>query len=246
MIWFFVLACGITWLCGAPTVLAYLQHRPPSSGALALAGLSAFGPTLAALLVARGVRGSIVWRWQTHFRWLAIGIAMPIVVHQLANVLAVAVGSPPERWLYLPERPEDFAALVVFPIGEELGWRGYAQPRLTDRYGMVRGSLVVGAVWTVWHVAMMVRPDGSYAWLDLATLAVQLPLHSVLIGWLYERSGRSLAVPLAIHAAAHVDNAMRIPAHAWTLRVLHVAVLLVLVLLVAVRRPARLPACGPT
>ena len=76
---FFVLACGFTWLMDLSLLLAWTQQVEPPAHALPLAGLGAFGPTLAALLVAgwrhelRGVFG----RWRTNPLWIAVGLLMP-------------------------------------------------------------------------------------------------------------------------------------------------------------------------
>ena len=43
-------------------------------------------------------------------------------------------------------------AINMFPaLGEEVGWRGYMMPRLKERFGLLNGRLLGGAVWGVWH-----------------------------------------------------------------------------------------------
>ena len=137
------------------------------------------------------------------------------------------LGGHPAQWLYPPTTPEQIAALVVFPLGEEFGWRGFAQPRLVRRYGPVKGSLVVGAGWGLWHLLYAVTPQhAGFDALGFGLLLVELPLYSVIIGWVFERSGRSLAVAVAFHAGAHLDNIQRAPRTDLRLQGLHLAVLL--------------------
>ena len=45
------------------------------------------------------------------------------------------------------------------PLGEELGWRGYALPRLLSFLSPARASLVVGVAWAIWHAPLIVFPD---------------------------------------------------------------------------------------
>src|SRR5574337_857223 len=45
-----------------------------------------------------------------------------------------------------------FYLLTTGPLGEELGWRGFALPRLLKRFNPFVASLVLGAIWGVWHL----------------------------------------------------------------------------------------------
>ncbi len=211
---FFVLACGITWLMDLSLVLAWTQQIEPPAHALPLAGLGAFGPTLAAVVVAgwrhelRGVFG----RWRTNPLWIAVGLLMPGALHLVATLIEVALGGTPAQWFYPPVLPESVAALVVFSVGEEFGWRGYAYPRLAALRGPVVGSLILGVVWGVWHLGMMFTPDGHAPdprSFGLDTL--ELALYSVVFAWVFERAGRSMAVAIAMHAGGHLDNVHHAP-----------------------------------
>ena len=207
---FFALACAITWLLALPTAVAWMRHQPPAPAALACAGLSAFGPLLAAVVVAarqrqlRVVFGKLGgWRVSG---WILLALAAPALVHVVATALFVAAGGRPAQWLHPPTTPEALAALVVFPLGEEPGWRGFAYPRMTARFGIVRGALLLGAAWGVWHLAYSVTPDGRFDALGFALLVIELPLYSVVLAWLFERANRSLTVAIAFHAGAHLDH----------------------------------------
>jgi membrane protease YdiL (CAAX protease family) len=49
-------------------------------------------------------------------------------------------------------------SLVSGPLNEEFGWRGYALDRLFYRFGFLRASLLLGIIWTVWHLAWYFTP----------------------------------------------------------------------------------------
>jgi membrane protease YdiL (CAAX protease family) len=206
---FFVLACAFTWLMDLSLVTAWMRQTPVPAYALMLAGLGAFGPTLAAAVVAgrRGELGAVFGRWRTHPAWLVVGLLTPMALHLPATLLEVGLGGSPAQWFYPPVRPEHFAAMIAFSIGEEFGWRGYAYPRLAALHGPVPGSLILGVVWAVWHLGMLFTPDGRAPdpWL-LGYHGVELALYSVVFAWVFERGGRSMAVAIALHAGAHLDN----------------------------------------
>lgn len=226
---FFFLACAITWGLAAPLALAWIEQVDPPGYALALAGLSAFGPTLAAVLLARreGRLRAIFSRWRTHPGWIVLALFTPMALHMVANALELALGGRPAEWVYLPVTSAHVAALVVFSLGEELGWRGYAHPRVTARLGMVRGSLVLGAVWGVWHLAYYVTPSGSFDALGFGLCLVELPPYALVFAWIFERASRSMGVAIALHAGAHLDNLHRAPESELRVRVLYLVVVVV-------------------
>ena len=95
------------------------------------------------------------------------------------------------------------------PVGEEFGWRGFAQPRLQRRYGPLVASLLIGTVWGVWHLPSFFAPLGV-----VGALAAELGMgflipytlgtiaNSVLMTWLYNRSKASaLIAGIVWHAA---------------------------------------------
>ena len=49
--------------------------------------------------------------------------------------------------------------LVGNGFGEETGWRGFALPRLQDRFGPLGGTLVLGGLWACWHAPLFVVND---------------------------------------------------------------------------------------
>jgi membrane protease YdiL (CAAX protease family) len=227
---YFVLACAITWTMASPAALAWMRHRSPVPLAVAGAGLSAFGPLLAALVVAGRKRElrQVFGRWRTRPGWVPLALLATPLVHLIATALFVAIGGHPDRWFHPPNTPEAAAALVVFPLGEEFGWRGFAHPRMVSRYGAVRGALILGVVWGLWHLMYTITPTASgFDPFELAMIMTELPFYSLLIAWVFERADRSMAVALAFHAGAHLDHIERAPRSDPRLHLLHLAVLAV-------------------
>jgi CAAX protease family protein len=228
---FFALACAITWALDSPLAFAWATHREPPAYAIPMTGLGAWGPTLAALVLAarRHQLRSVFGRWRVSPIWIIAGLFVPLAVQLPATLIEVLLGGHPAHWFYPPTRPEHFAALVMFPFGEEFGWRGFAYPRLEQRHGPVVGSLILGVVWGLWHLGMMFAPDPLRA-LPPETIfifMVELALWSVVMAWFFERGNRSIAVAIALHAGAHIDNVSRAPEAEVRLRILRFVVLAV-------------------
>lgn len=131
------------------------------------------------------------WRvTRADFVWLfpASGEALPIFVAHMfvMQLVGVAIVSP----------------LMAF--GEEIGWRGFLQWRLVRRWGMWKGTLLVGLIWAYWHVGFMLaghNGGGEHAVVNaLVLFPSQLVVVSFLYAWLVHRTG-SVLPAICAHAA---------------------------------------------
>jgi membrane protease YdiL (CAAX protease family) len=93
----------------------------------------------------------------------------------------------------------DYSTLLGGPLGEEPGWRGYALPRLERALGPVRSSLVLGLLWTGWHLPLFLYPGWTSAplWIYVLFLTGQ----SVLLTYGTNLAGFGIITPIAMHAA---------------------------------------------
>jgi membrane protease YdiL (CAAX protease family) len=228
LVLFFALAFAITWLLDIPLVLATVRQVPLSPVGMLMAGLGAWGPNLAALIVAarHGSLRGVFGRWRTAPIWIAVGLFTLPGLHLPATLAEVALGGQPAHWFYPPVRPELVAALVMFSVGEEFGWRGFAYPRLARRYGPVNGSLILGTLWAVWHLGMWFTPAGPPTLAAFGLGILELTAGSVVVAWVFERGNRSMAVAIALHMGAHLDNTFRAPETEVRLRILRFLVLI--------------------
>src|SRR5262249_50036769 len=87
--------------------------------------------------------------------------------------------------------------------GEEVGWRGYALPRLTDRLGLAPASLVLGIVWAAWHFPLFFIPGTSTDGQSFPLYLLQVTAISVTMAWLYCRTGGSRLLVMLFHAAVN-------------------------------------------
>jgi membrane protease YdiL (CAAX protease family) len=225
---YYTYACAITWLLTAPTALAWTRHQAPSAIALAAIGFSAFGPLFAALLVAgpRRQLAEVFGHWRSQPHWIALALLAPFTIHFIATLSFALLGGHPAHWVHPPTTAEAYAALLVFPLGEEFGWRGFAYAPLVRRFGLVKGNLLLGTGWGFWHLAYSITPEAAgFDVLSFSLTMLELPLYSLLIAWVFERSNRSMLVALAFHAGAHLDHIERDQQVGLGLHAAHLAVL---------------------
>ena len=107
-------------------------------------------------------------------------------------------------------------ALPFGPLGEELGWRGFALPRLLSRFGPVTVSLLLGGFWTPWHIPMMLFSSGASlpSFLTLSVTAVliylvQLTVATALMTLLFLRTNGSVLLVVLAHLTFNsADNVL--------------------------------------
>jgi membrane protease YdiL (CAAX protease family) len=206
---FFLLALALAipaWVVGARTGIMLLPGLP-------IAAVSVLAPVLAGLILtwrdggvadaraflarAVDVRRIPDWRWCAALLLLPLGIGVAtFFALRLAGVAVPAPNISPVTVVSLS------ALFLVAGTCEELGWSGYAIDPLQARWGPLRASLIVGAVWVVFHyvpLAQAHRSLGWIAWWTLGTLSQR-----VIMVWLYNRTGRSVAGASLFHASTNL------------------------------------------
>jgi membrane protease YdiL (CAAX protease family) len=88
-------------------------------------------------------------------------------------------------------------------LGEEIGWRGFLAPRMTETLGFTRGAITTGILWTVWHLPLLLFADYNNAtpwWFGLTCFTVMVLSMSIIMAWLRQRSG-NLWTAVIFHAS---------------------------------------------
>jgi membrane protease YdiL (CAAX protease family) len=221
---FFVLAYAFSWVLWLPVVLG-------AAGAVRTLSFVAggFGPALAGAVVTWLADGESVraWarrivRWRVAPRWYLAALGLPLVVVALASVAMASLGVDVDLSL-LPGRLSLVLTSYVFVAlvgggNEEPGWRGFALPRLQERYAPVRATLVLGVVWAFWHLPqLLVDPNAAYGFAWLAEEAPGILLRVVnivgfafLLTWLYNET-ESVLLAILLHAGINTANSTLVP-----------------------------------
>lgn len=241
--WFLLLAFGVSWSLWAGAVLA-----TDTAWATVLRGAGTFGPALGALLLAGGpgerrllLRAHVRFRgaWRTT---LAALLAPPVLV---GVALWVDVAGGAEPGIAWPE-PFQWPLIVGYvlvlggPLGEELGWRGHALPKLERRFGPVWATVLVGAIWTAWHLPLFLMPGTVQQDIPLWLFSWQILATSFLYTWVRHRAPASLVPALALHTSFNVTVGVVLTGSTSTPQLRPLVIALVLATAVAavlVRRP---------
>ncbi len=90
--------------------------------------------------------------------------------------------------------------------GEEVGWRGYALPRLAARFGLARASVLLGIIWAAWHLPLFYISGTDTTGQSFPLYLLGVTALSVAIAWLYARTNGSLLLTMLMHAAVNNTN----------------------------------------
>ena len=186
---FYVLTLTLSWGYWF-TLIALGKHVMPGNNVSHFPGL--LGPMLAAMAVTAAMGGRTALRELSGrmFRLrpnraakLMLALS-PLALGALACVVMLALGKPlptPTAFAHFPGLPEYWPLLGVVVVvvmvngfGEETGWRGFLTERLLPQQGRFRATLIVAALWSLWHLPLF--------WLNAGMAALVGP---VLIGWLF-------------------------------------------------------------
>lgn len=212
LIAYFALAYGISWsgiviVLGA-TGFDLANLRPLDTGiifALMLLGPSASGLSMTAHLEGRAglcrLWLSLV-RWHVGIRWYALALmTMPVVLLAVLWPLGILLDPAFEPRFQWPL----FAIGLVAGSFEEIGWTGFATPRLLARQRLFVAGLSLGLGWALWHVLVDFRQNFTMmgiAWLlEFAVFYLgALTAYRLLMTWIFANT-RSLLLAVLMHAS---------------------------------------------
>lgn len=185
----------------------------------------AMGPSIAAfivVLIVGGKRGFVdlvrpFGRWRASLGTWGIAILGPAVLYLLGLGAYLLMGGEAPPFTMVREElnliPLYLVMVVLMPwngpVGEEFGWRGYALPKLQNKYGPLIASLVIGSIWGIWHLPSFFAPQGVIGAIATALgMVFLIPYtlgtiaNSIFMTWLYNKSKASALIAGIIWHAA--------------------------------------------
>ena len=229
LFFFFLLAYAISWSLFIPYVLAewgilqgnytlfYIFHT--------------FGPTLAAIIMTAVIAGRSglhelrqrIRQWRAPWQWylfILLGIPALVLLGIVVQPGALA-GFHDLTPLLLVSYP--ILYVVTFfgggPLGEEIGWRGFALPRMQANYGPLWGTLSLGILWTCWHLSdFLTASKGGGAGTGFTIFLTNFPIFTlavvslaIIMTWIYNHTGGSIFIAILAHASVNILEVLLIP-----------------------------------
>jgi uncharacterized protein len=194
---FFTLALGVTWLAFIP----YYQSTDSIPW-------FTFGPTVAGFTMAAVTGGfkkvkslvAATFRWKVNPIWYVAAIGVPFATQLVSILLNPLFGSAAPAWGNIPPLMEILPMVALFavfsgPLGEEIGWRGFALPKLLETRSALAASLIVGSVWAVWHLPLILVGDFTAYGAFMPVIA------AFAFTWISQNAKGSVLLAILMHAS---------------------------------------------
>lgn len=228
------------------TAISFVGNKMGPVWAVVLYLIGGFVPSgvaVALVSLREGKTGlSELWRRMTQFRigWRVYLAAVAVVVFGTACQIGLntLLGQAFDPKLFLVQLPSFLPLLVLGPLSEELGWRGYAQDRLQSRWSPQLAGVIVGIVWAFWHLPLFFMPGTSQHELHVPFVGFLIGIvsMSVMFAWLHNHSGGSIWTAIFFHwiytysAQVVATGVTRNPVYNWLEYVPYVLAALLIVL----------------
>ena len=202
------MALLFSWVSVIPKIL---KPELPVEPFLILGALT--GPTLSSVIVIAITEGKIglgmflrrYWQWQAGIVWWLIVLFGILIALNLVATLflgtVILTGFFANFGAIFPTYMMTLILGVILgPLWEEGGWRGFALPRLQKQYGPIVGSIILGTVWAVWHV-----PGYLGEWMEsvFPALLIYCIGFSIIANWIYNNVGGSILLMILLHSSSN-------------------------------------------
>lgn len=209
---YFFLTYAVSWVGAFLVAAPHLIHGEsvPKTTGLLMFPVMLLGPACVGIFLTGKIDGKIglqnlrfrMCRFSFPAQWYAVLLIPP------ALVLAVLFGL---KYFVSPIfTPNIFLAGIAFGcvagFVEEIGWSGYAFPKLRVRFGGVKASILLGLLWGTWHLPVIdylgtAVPHGPFLFRYFLVFVAAMTAIRILIGWLYVHTG-SVLIAQCMHASS--------------------------------------------
>ena len=224
---FFLLAFIISWAIWIPQAVTTLGiYKSAISIESPLNLIAVWGPGLAAIILSvlakskEGVKKLFhpIKYWRVGIHWYIFVLFYPIGKWLAAYIIDILLGqsyklgpSPILSFFNLPEQaimiPIAVVSTFLNTLGEEVGWRGFALPKLQVKYTAFVSTIIIGLFWGFWHIPMWI----AQGYVDLSLLPIitktlsMVPL-AIIFTWVYNSTKGSLLLVWLFHASITITG----------------------------------------
>lgn len=189
--------------------ISFVSDVKGPAWAIALYIVGGFVPSLLAIFLTwkkegiSGLRilGQRIIQFKLGWRWYGYTLLIVFAGTTGQLIISKLLGNTFDGHLFLAQLGNFLPLLILGPLSEEIGWRGYALGRLQTRWNALTSSLIVGLVWGLWHLPLFMMVGTSQHELGVPFIAflIKLIVSSIIYTWLYNNTKQSLWSAILLH-----------------------------------------------
>jgi len=226
---YFVIAFTGTWALLLPFALSRGEHglgilpfRSDIVFLIAFVLATLAGPALASLTVTALTAGRAGVRqllrrcvhWRVGMRWYLIAVFSFLLIYLLGYSTFLGINVPDallSQWhlLFTVFVPQAVFNIVTASFAEELGWRGFALPRLQHRYGPVRATVILGTLHGLWHLPVFFTAIlGPFSIPNYAGFLIVAIAATFVYTWIFNHTRGSVLLATLTHGCANAATSV--------------------------------------
>lgn len=176
-----------------------------------------FSPTISAVIISGLIGGTAgIKKLFSGFARLKVGLKWYIAAFSLTlvplfiSLVYIVLGNPIPGIAPGTTIPFLLSSLLFTlfsgPLAEETGWRGFALPRLQEKFSALLSSVILGVIWACWHLPFYFQSGGG-AGMPFPIYLVMIIVVSIFITWIYNNTNGSLALCVITHFCFNFGSA---------------------------------------
>jgi len=136
--------------------------------------------------------------------YLPILFLLPIVYFLSFELMILLGALTIENLITVGTTPLLFIVMIIFSIGEEVGWQGYVFDNIESYWNSLNVAILLGLIWGIWHVPLFIiqDPPGGFLW--IAGQCLYMVVLRILIVWIYNNTNKSVFAAIMIHAISNL------------------------------------------
>jgi membrane protease YdiL (CAAX protease family) len=195
---YFLLAYAFSWAF-TPLIAISPVYGLPALFAPALAAIIVSGVTGGRPQVGLLLRKLAIWR--VGLVWYLVALGLPFLISYVASAPGKFFKAESSFEL-APITPLGIVVFVLV-IGEELGWRGFAQPELEKHVSPLVAAILLGVLWGFWHLPNFFIPGLPHYEIPLPAFVLYTTGLSVLAAWLLKHARGTILLTTLLHGSTN-------------------------------------------
>ena len=128
-------------------------------------------------------------------------IVYAMVLGSLQLILYTLLGGFFDFSQFINQLPTLLPLIILGPISEEFGWRGFLQKRINLEFSPIPASIIIGVVWSLWHLPLFYMIGTSQHDFNIPFIPFMISIisSSFIYTYLYYKSNGSLFTAILLH-----------------------------------------------